>query len=325
MKARDFCFFEQRPSWAFCNAILWTISFPATLFGFIAKFLPTEPYVHLERVSGYYGPGAYLAWYITATSLGIRLILHKSPTMDCKVDDEESSRIEISGDVLATIAYPIVALVDTTVQLCYSILKGTPLTAEFLAGLCVIEIASTTAHFVETLDRDQDRDGPERHWIIRLVNIANAFLGYNSVFEGRSLVRPWYLALKIVYAVMVMANWHPYHSSRQVRPFLFGIHIVALHVVRLQLPPYSLLPVSACKFSDLDQIAALVTTIAALVFPWKEQLLSQLHLLWACLFCHKYNASDLVSRTISKILRCRQKPADVETASQANSDVQASD
>ncbi|MCJ1241366.1 hypothetical protein MMC14_009371, partial [Varicellaria rhodocarpa] len=232
-----------------------------------------EPNGQVVNVSGYYGPGAYLAWYITAISLGIRLILHKSPTFEDGKGDEELTRMDINGDVLATVACPIVAVVDTTAQLCRSLFKGTPLTAEFLAGLSVIEVASTTAYFVETLDRD--RDGPKRHWTVRLFNIANAFIGYGSVIEGRSVVRPWYLALKIVYAVMVIGNWHPYHPSRRVRPLLLGIHIISLHVVRLQLPPYTLLPVTACKFRDLDQIAALVTTVAALVFPWRDQLISR--------------------------------------------------
>ena len=272
-------------------------------------------------MSGYYGPGAYLAWFMTAMSLSIRLILHKSPTSEDCMGDKESTRIEINGDVLATIAYPIVALVDTTAQLCYSLFKGTPLTPEFLAGLFVMEVASTTAYFVETLDRD--RDGPKRHWTVRLFSVANAFIGYGSVIEGRSVTRPWYLVLKIVYAVMVMGNWHLYHPSRRVRPLLFGIHIISLHIVRLRSPPYTLLPVTACKFRDLDQIAALVTTVAALVFPWRDQLVFQSLLLWELVFRHKYNTLEMVSRTIGKILRCRRESEDVEKVVKANSKEEA--
>ena len=293
--------------------MVWTISVSATLYGFTAKFRPSEPKVNLENVSGYYGPGAYLAWYLTACSLGVRLILHKSPSSeDCKGEEDEPPRMEISGDVLATVVYPIVALIDTTAQFCYSIVKGTPFSAEFLAGLYVLEIASTTAYFVEYLDRDPD--GPRRHWTIRLLHTANTFLGYGSIFQDRSLVRPWYLGCKIIHTVMVSGDRHLYHDNRRVRPLIFGVNVIALHIVRLRLPPYKLLPVTTCKLSDLDQLAAFISAVAALLFPWKEQIVLRLQLLWEYVFHHKYNVSDLVSQVISKILRRRQLPDHEATA-----------
>ncbi|MCJ1240427.1 hypothetical protein MMC14_008429 [Varicellaria rhodocarpa] len=309
MKARDLYLYEERAFVVFWNTVIWTIGLATSFYGLASKILPQEPQSSYSNVSGYYGPGACLAWYITAVTLGVRTLVFKAQSDECE-EEKSSPNFKINGDVLATTAYPLVAFFDTTVQLFYSILSGTPLSAEFMAGLFVLELATTLAFFIVTLDRE--RDSPKRHWAQRVLCIITIFIGHGSIIEDWTSPKvTWHGVLKSIFCTMIAFDRHIYYHNRAAKPLLLAVHVVGQSVVRSHLPPYTLLPKTSSRFTDLDQIAAFVTTIVALVFPWKDQLYSLYWHIWEYVFHHEYDVSGLIHKVIQRFLHRRRIHDDV--------------
>ena len=303
MRARDLYLYEERAFAVFWNTVIWTIGLAASFYGLASKILPQESQSDFSKVSGYYGPGACLAWYITAVSLGIRTLIFKAHSEECA--ENNSPKFKINGDVLATTAYPLVAFFDTSMQLFYSILGHTPLSVEFMAGLFVLELATTLAFFIVTLDREPD--SPKRHWAHRLLCIIVIFIGHGSIFDDWTSPKiTWYGVLKSIFCVMIAFDRHITYHHRAAKPLCLAVHVLGQSIVRSHLPPYTLLPKTSSKFTDLDQIAAFVTTMVALVFPWKDQLHSAFWHIWDYVFHHEYDASGLIRKVIQRFL-CRRQ------------------
>jgi len=118
----------------------------------------TEIYYVPEEssVSGFYGPGAYSAWLVTAITAGINHLRPQASLLPvCR-----PPKWRLGGDVLASIVYPGIAFVDVLIQLILgSKHRGNYSQAQ--AGIFVLE--STTKVAMVIISHQQPRPFRKTH------------------------------------------------------------------------------------------------------------------------------------------------------------------
>lgn len=233
----------------------------------------TEIYYVPEEssVSGFYGPGAYSAWLVTVITAGIN---HLRPQASLLPVCRPPKR-RLGGDVLASIAYPGIAFVDLSIQLILAS-KHRGNYSQAQAGIFVLESATKVAMVI--ISHQQPRP-------FKKIHLVTCFLFYMLFFpigaasnegEPQYLDGLWTkqmtfqnLIMVPMVQILIYEDWRCDASGWRSTQLLvtFSIFQIALS---FYYPPYTLFPSSSSRFTDLDQLAALGSTLLILLYSWYE-------------------------------------------------------
>lgn len=233
----------------------------------------------ISRVSSFYGPGAYIAWYMSALTVATRYLWSRSSSYLAT----PSSGWKPSGDLLAAIAYPLTAFVDSTIQLYRLRFNGDGSYAEFLAASFPLHAASTLALSTASMGR---KGSPRKrymvmiwlYWLMSQPTFVSSLCGGagTKVYINVTEDYPWSticgcvcLAISITAYKDLGSQDHP-----SALPFMLVIQIILQCTSVLTQPPFSVLPATTNVITDFDQAAVLFTTLGILLYSWYEPIIS---------------------------------------------------
>ncbi|KAM7196613.1 hypothetical protein V8F33_006112 [Rhypophila sp. PSN 637] len=264
-----------------------------------AKVNATQgPTAAVEEVSGWYGPGAYLAWLLTAYVAAFSSIWHSKCAQSeqgrkrdlaerrddfftlPRLDSQDPADV-LDGEMVAALLYPMVALMDVFARLVRCKVDAQMSAAVFVlfSALMVFGPTSRLSWQVDGEDYDLGMfPKTNRSWAWKLAGfLVHGFVitligePYAYTLE---LVLPVYIML---FAVMLYAPIHgerrgekwPYtmtvYRPRAERAAVFGVlQIIFLSVAAGKIG--SPVPITGASLWDMDQIAGLVSAVAALLF-----------------------------------------------------------
>lgn len=245
----------------------------------------------LSTVSGFYGPGAYIAWILTFASTltsyemnlpafkSFRRIFqwHRRPETDEAVDIQPSP---IDGNFIASVAFPLAACVDFIKRNKAGIFDGQ------------LDAATCVAH-TSTLFTSAALCGSLFQYRVRKLSKYNFTILAGIRFLA--LCTLWVISITIAYSYPFRRG-NPYVSIQML--FACGPAFFAIGAIAAPSFPYTLLvisivsfclsldhpndwreprscvlrvrfpfPQTASKLSDLDQAAALATGLAVFMYP----------------------------------------------------------
>lgn len=234
----------------------------------------------VDQVSGWYGPGAYLAWLVTAYAAAFSSIWHSK----CAPKNKESAVLD--GEILAALSYPVVALLDTVVRLIRCRMDPGINAAVFVlfSSLTILGPASRLS-WQETVDGHQTTEFDDmilppsrRSWAWKLCGflihgVIVSIIGEAYAYTTQ-LVVPLYVLL---FALMLYSHIHgevrmeTYPYTRTVyRPRAERLAVFCLLQVIFGLVAYfktgSFFPPSASRLMELDQAATFVSVVGVLLF-----------------------------------------------------------
>jgi hypothetical protein len=229
-------------------------------------------------VSGWYGPGAFLAWLLTT------YIYCVSAIWRAKKADRLSRVATVEVELLAAVMYPAVAIldisyrlirckVDPTLNAAMIVVFNSTITLGVSWRLCwQLQREDTWFEF----DRDYFPAGLQG-WMVSVFRILCHALIIGTIGEpwsDRSLVITVYVLalLNLLYSEIVTEtkmDVHPY-TVEAARPRLERIGVFVgiqiLFVIVLGATRHTIFPQSGASLADLDQCATLATVIVATVF-----------------------------------------------------------
>ncbi len=230
----------------------------------------TEIYYVPEEssVSGFYGPGAYSAWLVTAITAGINHLRPQASLLPvCR-----PPKWRLGGDVLASIAYPGIAFVDVLIQLILAS-KHRGNYSQAQAGIFVLE--STTKVAMVIISHQQPRNIHQVTYLLFYMLFIPIGVALNKG-EPQYLNGPWTkqqtfgcLVVIPMVGIFIHADWQCDASGWRSSQLLATFSIFQI-AVSFYYPPYTLFPSSSSKFTDLDQLAALGSTLLILLYSWYE-------------------------------------------------------
>jgi hypothetical protein len=229
-------------------------------------------------VSGWYGPGAFLAWLLTTYTYCISAIWRAKKS-------EQPGRVEtVEVELLAAVMYPAVAIldilyrlirckVDPTLNAAMIVVFTSTITLGVSWRLCwQLQREDTWFEF----DRDYFPSGPQG-WIVSVFRILCHTLIIGTIGEPwsdwRLVITVYVLAfLNLLYSEIVTEtkmDVHPY-TVEASRPRLERIGVfVGIQIIFTIVSGatrHTILPQSGASLADLDQWATLATVIVATVF-----------------------------------------------------------
>jgi hypothetical protein len=267
---------------------MWICAFPVILFIALVCHdrAPSDPAV--ANVSGYYGPGSYLAWYITAVSaMYPHEVLVYARFLELRGAEQRHpcQNHLLSGATIATIAYPAVAIVDLAIR---SLRMDLGPSAD--AAQCVTCASWWLSAACITSECIKWRSTGRLNWTTRTVAWVSLLLASSfSLVITRCVLRPntlvvgpivnqWttlLVSLYILISLNTLAKEVDKKNSHQPMrtillwtipaPIGFAAFSISLkfpspdnsHIMFI---PF---PVTAAKLSDLDQAAAVGTALVA--------------------------------------------------------------
>lgn len=243
-----------------------------------------------DVVSGWYGPGAYLAWLFTVYVSSLSAIWNADYSDGS--DKQEPERAEddngIDGELLASLTYPAVAMLDILYR--FIRCKVDPsLNAAMLVVLAGVFSIGTTRRLVAAPDLDEWAGGQffpsgPRQWILSVFLVVGHSLIWSTMAEP-------YNDWKIVTAIYAIAlgnilhssitiervmDRYPYRIAKVKRPRMERVAVFlgfqAIFLVVVGTTRKSIFPQTGASLSDLDQCAALVTIVVATMYAHRMRL-----------------------------------------------------
>jgi hypothetical protein len=231
----------------------------------------------LEDVSGWYGPGAYLGWLLTAYVTAVPCIWHSK----CSEYNAESRRLD--GETLGTLIYPLVAVFDIIIRLIRCQIDPGMSAAVFVVISSLVIIGPVTR-----LSWQYDGHGETaleysprslRHWVwvtMRFTCHTIVCATFSEPYGYTKLVGTVYALLFVVLlysqiSATALSEKYPYfyrHTYRSPgeRVIAFGVVQVVFMVILLSMH-YSIWPATGTKIWELDQVAGFSVTVAMLCYP----------------------------------------------------------
>ena len=235
-------------------------------------------------VSGWYGPGAYLAWLFTLYVGSIKSIWNGEERNrgDDKTKPEQKDKDAIDGELLASLTYPAVAILDIMYRLIRCKVDPT-LDASMLVIFVSVLSLGTARRLASPPDADKWANGDimfpsgKRQWTVSTFLVICHCIVFGTIAESfndlRILATVYSLAFGCILYSAVKSerkmDRHPYRVE-EVRPRLErtiafivfqGIFLMAVGASR-----GSVMPRTGSRLSDLDQCATLITVIVATIF-----------------------------------------------------------
>lgn len=236
-----------------------------------------------DEVSGWYGPGAYLAWLVTAYVAAGSSIWHaKSSTRS-----GECNKL-IDGETLLALGYPIIAALDILVRLIRCKIDPGMNAAVFVLISSLTIIGPMSRLSWQHDDEDPSTMNSEailptnvRQWVLCSVRftchtILYAILGEPYVKSKLVIALYAMLFLLLLYSEItatMLSETYPYRKTvyrpRAERVLAFGIVQVVFLTVLLAFK-ISPIPETGARFWDLDQAAGFFITICSLLYSRVE-------------------------------------------------------
>lgn len=241
-------------------------------------------------VSGWYGPGAYLAWLFTLYASALSSIWHANynNSDDSVRRHERADDGTIDGEFLAALAYPTVAVLDILYRFIRCKVDPT-MDAAMLVIITSVFTMSIARRLVSPPDLDKWANGEffpsgPRQWMLSIFLV----LGHSLVWE--TLTEP-YTSWRLTITVYVLLFLNILHSCIKVerlmdrypyrveekRPRFERLAVFALlqiaFFIGVGLTRRSIFPRTGASLFDLDQCATLVTVIVATVFAKRTKVM----------------------------------------------------
>ncbi|KAK5653280.1 hypothetical protein OQA88_9179 [Cercophora sp. LCS_1] len=248
----------------------------------------------IDDVSGWYGPGAYLAWLVTAYVASVSSIWHSK----CAVSEALRERVVadegfplprwgsaepadvVDGVMFAALAYPVVALLDVFVRLVRCKVDAQMSAAVFVLFSALVVFGPTArlswqvdgVEFEPVFFPATNRSWAWKGCALLVHGFVVSLIGEPYAYT-RELLIPVYVML---FVVMLYAPVHgerlseeyPYRTTvyrpRVERVVVFGLVQVIFFAVSLG-KVGSVVPVTGASLWDMDQIGALVVTVITLI------------------------------------------------------------
>jgi hypothetical protein len=233
----------------------------------------------LDGASGWYGPGAYLAWLLTAYMAAFPSIWHAK----CSKENEQSGEI-LDGEMLAAILYPLIALFDLLSRLVRCQIDP-GINAPVFVLLSSLTIIGPVARLSERngeIDVEAIFPKTRRSWAWKtcgflihgvIITIAGEPYSY-----GNELVVTIYTLLFVLMLYSLihgerLTGEYPYrqavHRPRLERIVVFSVFQVIFGIVAYSKTGSFFPPTDASLF-DLDQVGSLVSVAAAILYSRRE-------------------------------------------------------
>ncbi|KAK4209403.1 hypothetical protein QBC37DRAFT_430433 [Rhypophila decipiens] len=242
---------------------------------FDAKVNATQgPTAAVEVVNGWYGPGAYLAWLLTAYVAAFSSIWRSK----CAQSQEGDM---LDGEMVGALLYPMVALFDVFVRLVRCKVDAQMSAALFVLFSALMVFGPTSRLSWQVDGEDFDLEvfpKTNRSWAWKFAGFL--VHGFVITLIGEPYAYTLELLLPVyimIFAVMLYAPIHgerlseeyPYtmtvYRPRAERVAVFGVlQIIFLSVAWGKIG--SPVPITGASLWDMDQIAGLVSAVAALLF-----------------------------------------------------------
>lgn len=230
----------------------------------------------LEDVSGWYAPGAYLSWLLTAYVTAVSCIWDSK----CSEYNPESSRLDT--ETFATLFYPLVAVFDVIIRLIRCDIDPGMSAAVFVVISSLVIIGPVTRL---SWQHDGDEQSalkcfPQslRHliWLaMRFTCHTVVCVTFSEPYGYTNLVVAVYALLFVVLLYsqihgQALLEVHPYfgivYRSPRERVIAFGVVQVVFIGILLSMY-HSIWPATATKIWELDQVAGVCFTVAILCYP----------------------------------------------------------
>ncbi|KAF7596799.1 hypothetical protein BBP40_012398 [Aspergillus hancockii] len=259
-----------------------------------------------ETASGWYGPGAYLAWLLTAYVTAISTI------WNTKCSDMHPEASKLDPEMLFTLAYPLIALSDVMIRLIRCQIDPGMTAAAFVlvTTLSLIGPMTKLSWQENGVEADVDAVFPRttKQWVWKTGRfmchtVVFAILHEPYVQSNVMLANYGILFFTLLYSEFrgeLMSDTYPYKQTayrpRAERLVFFCIVQLVFHVV-LYVYCHSIWPATGANILDLDQIAGLVITTATLVYSKQEGIRVAFKGL---------NPRHLMARTLPRFLKSRE-------------------
>lgn len=241
-------------------------------------------------VSGWYGPGAYLAWLFTVYVGSISSIWNSGNSKEDSnaVTSGEKDEDAIDGELLAALTYPAIAILDIIYRLIRC--KVDPTLDASMLVLCVGTFAiSTTRRLASPPDMETWTNGDffpsgKREWTISIF-----LLTCHAIIQG-TVGEPYhsYKLMVTIYALAMgsilytsfrterLMDLYPYRknerASQMGRVAVFVLLQVVFFIV-IGYTRHNVMPRTGAKLSDLDQCATLITVVVATIFTRRKAIM----------------------------------------------------
>lgn len=223
----------------------------------------------LTNVSGLYGPGAYLAWYITSLSVSVATAFHATST------PPNSRHDKLDADIIAVAAYPIIAAGDIFIRS-----NRPPIDAAAMAAAVHVVLLGASISCICVFHTSMAAISPAPMrcliWTFTWV-ICLAAWGRGMQF---GLDKPSFIFHVISFYTFFTLFFHFSLSLRQnQKPTLIGglsrIFMLTIFPGLVQVPFTREIPapLSEAKLRDLDQAAALGTALLGIsgLLYWRRR------------------------------------------------------
>ena len=231
--------------------------------------LSSEQHIHwtaplrydTSHVSSYWGPGTYLAWYLSALSVIGRRLLVPDPMSAASESVPAATTLHIDGEMLAAIAYPAVSMVVGMASInrdraTFAVSCQVTSSASFL-GLLALASSQGLRFATDSLLLGE----------IAVV-LWSAIPGNKEMASHVWLV---VLTSFLVAGNLGKAKWNPINLDRRIRAVAFlGSHALVTCVW----PCSYFIPPTGASLTDLDQAAALSIELVVLLYQWRSELMA---------------------------------------------------
>ncbi|KAE8381706.1 hypothetical protein BDV26DRAFT_289132 [Aspergillus bertholletiae] len=237
-----------------------------------------------SSASGWYGPGAYLAWLITAYATALSSIWHSK----CSQSHPDVDSLDV--EMLLTIGYPLVALGDVLLRLirCQIDPGMTAAVLVLLSTLTIIGPLTRLSWQEDGVELEIDQPSfPQtaKEWTWKTIRFLCHTVVYAILAEPyvdpRILITVYVLLfVSLLYSGVygeALLDKDPYrqvvYRPRRERVAAFCIVQLIFNVVLFSMS-HSIWPKTDASLLDLDQIAGLCLTTATLVYSRREGIIS---------------------------------------------------
>lgn len=236
-------------------------------------------------VSGFYGPGAYLAWLITAWVVAI------SSIASAKCASNNPKKTELDLELIVVISYPLIAAIDIFVRLIRCDIDASMTAAVFvlLSSLSILSpmkrlsIQQEGGELFEYMDNMSSFWTNKRLLIIRIprwigYSIVGSIIG-EAYANLASMETLWALQFVTILYSGAVGKYRVFkgHYSVPFRPWkervaFFCIVQIVFTIVLVTTGSRNFMPITSTSLFDLDQATALLVAIVTLVLSRREGL-----------------------------------------------------
>lgn len=224
-------------------------------------------------VSGFYGPGVYLAWLISSWTVAI------SSIASAKLAANNPQRLELDPELISLVFYPLVAAMDIIVRVIRCNIDASMTAATFVV-VTSLSIFSPMARLSIQKEGTEFRESifsnGKRVWTIRILRwISHAIVGSvvaEPYANHHAITVLWgLLFVTVLYSGVVgryrlfKDHYQPSFRSWQERLVFFFTAQIIFSIFLVTTGPRSFWPETSASLFDLDQIVTLIGAVIVLV------------------------------------------------------------